>query len=325
MPDEKQKNISKNETARTATEKSEETNSRYVSCLAKLITSHGFARGDFLTLQYATVELKNVAIGSASVSDRGKIYPEGTFFTLTNFPSDKEIYTNSVKMNSALIRGKMIAYPVLTEKDKIDETNSIPSTSLIKQVAGIATAFLLDTGKSIANTSSTCYKAPTSLTQAVARARGVSTSTPGNGYKQLPPNAETVTTQDGRVVMGSIHTEYAADGSYAVLANNRGFSVDKNGDMDIQSKNITFRESPGEPSGLAGIPTRKNNLRDMNPGTFIFPAGMGPLALNRIPDLTILNWLLKIIQVSNVIKDIKKMIDDSDPDAKKKDISSKIG
>jgi len=284
------------------------------SVLAKLVKSRGFGRGDFMVLQGPGngIIVKNLAISDANESDKGKEHKEGEFFHITRYPTNQQYAGDQHYVNAPTRKVKMIASPVYTEKDNIDQTSTVapaePTNTLKNMVTGLLSV-LKQTGPE-------CKLAPTTLKDAVKRLKETGGSKPGEKYKSLPPNGEVVEDPDtGKRKFLGAHVEYDENGNVNISANNKGLTVDNDGNVLHEGK-TNHKEAASEPHSLAGLSTEKSKFADIRPNTFIMPVGLGPLALDRIPNLSLINWALKVFSLVGGIKDVIGYIDEY-KDAKK--------
>jgi hypothetical protein len=276
------------------------------SILAKLVNNRGFARGDMQIMQGESmgIIIKNIAISDANTSDKGKVHRVGEFFYIYNFPVKDTIAKDSSELNKPTIRERLVASPVLTEKDHISSVSDIPPAPLAASLKSLALS-LLSRAK---DAPTTCQLAPVTLKDAVKRLRSTGGGSTGDKYKSLPPNGEVIRDPEtGERTFLGMHTEYDKEGNVSIASNNRGLLIDKNGKISTYG-DLDLKESPSQPHGLIGMPTKRNALIEFQPNTFIMPAGLGPLALDRIPDFSMVNWAIKTMDAIEAIKDISKLI-----------------
>ena len=275
--------------------------------LVKLTKSRGFGRGDFIVLQGpgSGINIFNIAIADANPSDKGREHQIGEFFHLTNYPVNQQYATDEHWVNAPTRKVIMVAQPLHTEADKIDETSTVAPANMVTVLKNIVSMMM----SGLKQQGTACQLAPVSLKDAVTKLKSTGNSKFGGKYKSLPPNGDVAEDPDTKIrtFLGA-HIEYDETGGINISANNKGLIVDKDGNIDHQG-NTSFRESPGEPHTLAGIPTTKSMFSDIRPNTFIMPVGLGPLALDRIPDFSVLNWAIKVFDTVSAVGDLVVLID----------------
>jgi hypothetical protein len=275
--------------------------------IAKLTKAHSFRRGDFKLIDYG-IELKMVKI-AADKGDRANLPEEGSMFYITGLPVDAkgnvlpDNYDGKYGYLNRHTR-KYTATSLTSKNDEVNEMDSIPPTDLHMALRQIASALTDPFKKSKdGKLPFQCNLAPITLKDAIKRAKGLSSSK----HRIIAKGARTKDIDekdpDGnpkKVVVGS-YIEQNEDGVISMVSNGKGIVMDEEGDVSMQGdfKSNTF----GQQRITMGFDSKPNMLSDMQPKTVVLPMGLGPLALDRLPDFSLINWAFKLFNVFKVVKE----------------------
>lgn len=272
--------------------------------MARLENVRSFARGDFF-LMNDNAYVTDVPIEGIGLSDRGYQPRLGEIYYITGYPTDDQgnmLSDDADGKPNFLDRNSygMKAAKLITEEEEVDEIEKIPARPLGTALRELAADIIkpLKGGKPVRK----CERAPINLKEALARSKGINNKV----SRTISPVSETI--QDpttGKRVVSGAYIEQKPGGGIAITANGKGIVVNPDGTVEMKGK-VAVDQFGMERPGMAGMPSSKNMLTDVQPNTIIMPAGLGPLALDRLPDFSILNWALKLI---NGFKSVMSVID----------------
>ena len=275
---------------------------------ARLLKARSYARGDFKILENDAI-VNNIRITSANRYDKGNIPKEGELYYITGYPTDPDgnIMSdvidgkpNYLDRHSTGMGASKLVDPKTEEIDEIKAPPPKPLGQAVKELGQI----LIRPSKA-EHVTLTCQRAPTTLKEALHRLKAPN----HRDTKIIPPTAPAEVKKDGRKVVSGAYIESKPGGGIAFSANNKGMLIDDDGNVAVNGDFAIDQVGPIRPT-VAGLPSKQNELADFQPKTIIFPAGLGLLALDRLPDLSILNWTLKLIQGFKMVKQISSSIRD---------------
>lgn len=269
--------------------------------LARLTQVHSFRRGDFKLLDYG-ITVREVKIESASKKDRLNLPEEGTIFYITNFPADSEgnLLPDDFdgKPNYIQRRSRRMRATLLTQnEDEVDGVEDPPPSDLHQAIKSLVAAFTNPfKGSRSGLPFESCPIRPVNLKDMVNKLKSPSSRRTRIASDNAPPK---LNDQGGKVVSGA-YMEVSEEGNISISTNNRGLVMDEKGGIMIQGDIVSNQFGMRRPS--MGFDSFSNPISDMQPKTIISPMYLGPLAIDRIPDFSLINWAYKLFNMFRVIK-----------------------
>jgi hypothetical protein len=264
-----------------------------------------FDKGTFELLDYSIVIPKVKIVFKREDAVNPPVV--GSMFYITGLPLDNK---GNLQKNLLFKDGKdgyeikptvilsLKATELLDEKEMIDQVNAIPAKNLMQSLREFTTVFTKLKTDGFKNKIE-CKIVPINLKETLNEMKRVNPGKQRMMSKTPPVDSRDTVNKNNtlgktRVASGA-YMEASEDGTISLNAGGQGLLIDKDGNIQINGdiKKNTF----GDNRIQMGMDSTPNMLADVQPKNLASAMALGPLALDRLPDFSMLNIAYKTFAV----------------------------